>query len=58
MSEAKYYITIDNHTVAENMTLSFAMLFVEAIFQKYWQDHDMVVAIAEMERCQAVEEGK
>ena len=49
MSENKYYVTIDNHTIAENMTLEYALILVKAIFETYYNDHSMVVAIAEMD---------
>ena len=48
MSENKYYVTIDNHTIAENMTLEHALILVKAIFETYYNDHSLVVAIAEM----------
>ena len=49
MSENKYYVTIDNHTIAENMTLEHALILVKAIFETYYNDHSLVVAIAEMD---------
>ena len=49
MSENKYYVTIDNRTIAENMTLEYALILVKAIFETYYNDHSMVVAIAEMD---------
>lgn len=45
MNEDLYFVTVDNHTVAEKMTLDIALLLVEAIFQKYTKETDMVVAI-------------
>lgn len=49
MSENKYYVTIDNHTIAENMTLDYALMLARAIFATYYDDHSMVVAIAKMD---------
>ena len=48
MSENKYYVTVNNHAVAENMTIEYALMLVKAIFETYYNDHSMVVAIAEM----------
>lgn len=48
MFESKYYITVDNKIVAENVTLEYVRVFVTAIFDIFYNDHDMVVAIAEM----------
>ena len=50
MSEKKYYVTIDNHTIAENMTLEYALILIKAIFETYYSDRSMVVAIAEMSK--------
>lgn len=52
MNENKYYVTVDNRCVAENVTLEYALIFTKAIFEHYYNDHDMVIAIAEMERCE------
>ncbi|MBQ0142843.1 MAG: hypothetical protein KBT06_08615 [Prevotellaceae bacterium] len=51
MNETKYYITVDNKTVAENVTIEYVRIFISAIFEVYFNEHDMVVAIAEMPRC-------
>lgn len=50
MSEKKYCVTIDNHTIAENMTLEYALMLTKAIFETYYNDRSMVVAIAEMSK--------
>lgn len=52
MNENKYYVTINNRSVAENVTLEYALIFIKAIFEHSDNDHDMVIAIAEMERCE------
>lgn len=56
MNENKYYVTVDNKVVAENVTLEFALIFVKAIFEHYYNEHDMVIAIAEMERYECCSE--
>ena len=52
MSENKYYVTVNNRRVAENATLEYALIFAKAIFEHYYNDHDIVITIAEMERCE------
>lgn len=49
MVENKYYITINNHTIAENMTLEYAIMLTKAIFETYYADTSIVVAIAKMD---------
>ena len=56
MDEKKYYITVDFHTVAENVTLDYALIFVRAIFEKYFAEYEMQVVIAPMPRCKAVDQ--
>ena len=58
MSENKYYVTVNNRSVAENATLEYALIFTKAIFEHYYNDHDIVIAIAEMERCEGCEVSK
>lgn len=55
MNENKYYVTVNNRSVAENVTLEYALIFTKAIFEHYYNDHDMVISIAEMERCECCE---
>lgn len=58
MSENKYYVTVNNRSVTENVTLEYALIFTKAIFEHYYNDHDLVIAIAEMERCEGCEVSK
>ena len=55
MSENKYYLTVNNRTVAECISLEYALIFIKSIFENYYNDHDIVIAIAEMERCEGCE---
>ena len=55
MSENKYYLKVDNRTVAECVSLEHALIFIKSIFENYYNDHDIVIAIAEMERCEGYE---
>lgn len=48
MNENKYFVTINNETIAGNMNLDTALIVVKAIFNEYYNDHTMVVAIEEM----------
>lgn len=48
MGERKYYITIENETVAENVTLDDGLLFIKALAKKYCNEHETVYAICEM----------
>lgn len=50
MNENKYYVTVDNRKVAEYMTLDYALMFTKALFEKYINEHSMVIAITEMQR--------
>ena len=58
MSEHKYYLKVDNRTVAECIPLEYALIFIKSIFENYYNDHDIVIAIAEMERCEGREVSK
>ena len=52
MSEHKYYLTVNNRTVAECVTCEYALIFTKAIIEHFYNDHGIVIAIAEMERCE------
>lgn len=58
MSENKYYLTVNNRTVAECIPLEYALIFIKSIFENYYNEHDIVIAIAEMERCEGCEVSK
>ena len=55
MNENKYYLKVDNRTVAECVSLEHALIFIKSIFENYYNDHDIVIAIAEKERCEGWE---
>lgn len=50
MIETRYEVLCDNQRIATDMTLQDALIFVEAYFNKYCQEHRMVLSIKEMER--------
>ena len=58
MNENKYYLKVNNRTVAECVSLEYALIFIKSIFENYCNDHDIVIAIAEMERCEGCEVSK
>ena len=55
MRENKYYLTVNNQTVAEGVTCEYALIFTKALIEYFYNDHDIVIAIAEMERCEGWE---
>ena len=50
MNENKYYLKVDNRTVAECIPLEYALIFIKSIFENYYNDHEIVISIAEMKR--------
>lgn len=58
MFERKYFITVNNRTIAENMTIDYALVFVKAIFNEYYNEHELIVAIEEMPRCEMMEDAE
>lgn len=50
MSERKYKVLINDEVVAENMEIKTATVLVSALFCEYYNDHNMMVSIMEMER--------
>ena len=55
MNENKYYLKVDNRTVAEYIPLEYALICIKSIFENYYNDHEIVISIAEMERCEDCE---
>lgn len=56
MDENKYFVSIDNKTIADNMSLEIALMLVKAVFNEYYKNHDMVLAIEEMPRAKGGDE--
>ena len=54
----KYYLKVDNRIVAEYIPLEYALIFIKSIFENYYNDHEIVISIAEMERCEDCEVSK
>ena len=55
MSEHKYYLTVNNRTVAEGVTREYALIFTKALIEHFYNDHEIVISIAEMERNEVYE---
>ncbi len=45
MFETFYMVLVDNHIVARNMPLNYALLLVEAVFEKYYAEANIKVSI-------------
>ena len=52
MNENKYYLKIDNRIIAERVSLEHALIFIKSIFENYYNDHEIVISIAEMKLCE------
>lgn len=50
MNKNKYKILINDTVVAENMDMETATILIKALFEKYYNDHAMIVSIKEMDR--------
>ena len=48
MSENKYYVTVNNRTVAEGLTCEYTLILVKALIKHFYCNPDIVIAIAEM----------
>lgn len=55
MNENKYYLKIDNRIIAERISLEHALIFIKSIFENYYNDHEIVISIAEMRQCEVCE---
>ena len=50
MEDRRFEILHGNNRLATDMRLEDALLFINAIFDKYYMEHSMVISIKEMER--------
>ena len=50
MNENKYYLKVNNRIVAECIPLEYALIFIKSIFENYYNDHEIVISIAETEQ--------
>lgn len=44
----KYFVMINNTLAAENMRIEEALLFVEALFNKYYNETEMSITLKRM----------
>ena len=58
MNENKYYLKVGNRTVAECIPLEYALIFIKSIFENYYNDHEIIISIAEMEQSEVCEVSK
>ena len=49
MQEPRYQIFIDNQIYAQNMDIETATILVKALFATYFNEHNMIISIKEME---------
>ena len=49
MEEIRYFVEVDGNTVAKDMTLKDATIFVRALFEEYWNDKKLFVSIRRMD---------
>lgn len=45
MVEDKYIVKIDGQVVAENMDIKIAMILVESLFEKYYNENNMEITV-------------
>ena len=50
MGERRFEVLNGNNVLASNMQLEDALIFINAIFDKYYMEHSMVISIKEMDR--------
>ena len=54
MNEHRYKILINDTIVAENMGMEIVTILIKALFEKYYNEHSMIVSIKEMDRVEGV----
>lgn len=58
MLEQKYEVLIDNEVVATKMDINVATILLKALFEEYYNEHEMTISIREVERCEGCENVK
>ena len=56
MECAKYDVYRNDTVIAEYMTLTTALLLIEAYYNHYYNDYNFTMTIRPCEKCKAVEE--
>lgn len=49
MDEVRFFVEVDGNTVAKDMTLKDATIFVRALFEEYWNDKKLLVSVRRMD---------
>lgn len=57
MECTKYDVYMDDKVIAEYMTLTTALLLIEACYNHYYNDDNLIMTIHPCEKCKAVGEG-
>ena len=56
MESTKYDVYMDDNVIAEYMTLTTALLLIEAYYNHYYNDNNFTMTIRPCEKCKAVGE--
>ena len=56
MECAKYDVYMDDEVIAKYMTLTTALLLIEAYYNRYYNDNNFTMTIRPCEKCKAVGE--
>lgn len=56
MESTKYNVYMNDNVIAEYMTLTTALLLIEAYYNHYYNDNNFTMTIRPCEKCKAVEE--
>ena len=56
MEYIKYDVYMDDEVIAEYMTLTTALLLIEAYYNHYYNDNNFTMTIHPCEKCKAVGE--
>lgn len=49
MEEVRYFVEVDGQTVAKDMSLKDATIFIAALFEEYWNDKKLFISIRRMD---------
>lgn len=56
MERLEYDVYMNGKIIAQKMTITTALLLIEAFYNRYWNDSTMEMSIKPCEKCKAVEE--
>ena len=55
MMDNRYKVLINNQVVAKDMDIKTATVLVRALFEEYYNDHNMTISIKQEDRAVCVE---